>query len=83
MVYVGGLPDGTSDYELRDLFGTYGTVARASVVRYKHSGKSAGYGFVELMSGEQALRAIASLDGALFHGNSLRLFVMPYASAHA
>lgn len=77
VVYVGSLPDSTSDHELRDLFGIYGTVARASVVRYKHSGKSAGYGFVELMSGEQALRAIASLNGASFHGNSLRLFVMP------
>lgn len=46
-----------------------------SLVRYKHS-ESAGYGFVELLSGEQALRAIASLNGASFHGNSLRLFVM-------
>jgi RNA recognition motif-containing protein len=59
VAYVRGLPYDTSDYELRDLFGTYGTVASASVARYKHGGKSAGYRFVELMSGEQALRAIA------------------------
>jgi len=83
VVYVRGLPHGTSDYELRGLFRTYSTVASASVARYKHGGKSAGYRFVELMSGEQALRAIASLDGALFHGNSLGLFVMPNASTHA
>lgn len=82
VVYVRGLPHGTSDYELRDLFGTYGTVASASVARYKHGGKSAGYRFVGLMSDEQALRAIAPLDGALFHGNSLGLFIMPNASTH-
>lgn len=80
VVYVGGLPHGTSDYELRDIFGTYGNVASANVVRCNHSGNSAGYRFVELTSGEQALRAIASLDGAAFHGKSLRLFIMPYAS---
>jgi RNA recognition motif-containing protein len=83
VVYVGGLPDGTSDSELRELFGTYGTVARANVIRYKHSGKSAGYGFVELMSGEQALRAVSALEGTLFEGNCLRLFVMLSVSAQA
>ncbi len=79
VVYVRSLPHGTSDYELRDLFRSYGTVASASVARYKHGGKSSGYKFVELMSGEQALRAIASLDGALFHGNSL---LCPEPPAH-
>jgi len=71
VAYVGGLLHGTSDYELLDLFGIYGTVASVSVVRYKHRGKSAGSRFVELMPGEQALCAIASLDGIVFHGNSL------------
>lgn len=83
VVYVGGLPDSTSDCGLRDLFETYGTVARANVVRYKHSGKSAGYGFVEFMSGEQALRAVSALEGTLFQGNCLRLFVMLSVSTQA
>lgn len=34
-------------------------------------------------SGEQALRAVVALEGALFEGNCLRVFVMPYASAYA
>jgi RNA recognition motif-containing protein len=72
VAYVRGLPHGTSDYELRDLFGTYGTVASAA--QYKHGGKSAGYRFVELMSGEQALRPIA-ISG--WRRVSQEQFVMP------
>ncbi len=80
VVYVGGLTDGTSDNELRDLLGPYGAVACTSVIRHKHSGKSAGYGFVEMGTEEEALRAVVGLEGVLFHGNCLRLFVMPYYS---
>ncbi|MBI3356198.1 MAG: RNA-binding protein [Nitrospirae bacterium] len=83
VLYVGGLSDATSDYQLRDLFGTYGVVARAYIVRHKHSGKSAGYGFVEMGSGEQALSAVVALEGVLFEGNSLRLYVTPYVSANS
>jgi len=82
VLYVGGLSDAASDCHLRDLFGVYGTVARAYVVRHKHSGKSAGYGFVEMGSGEQALSAVVALEGALFEGNRLRLYVTPHVSAH-
>jgi RNA recognition motif-containing protein len=83
ILYVGGLSDTTSDYQLRDLLGAYGTVAHAYVIRHKHSGKSAGYGFVEMCSGEQALSAVVALEGALFEGTCLRLYVTPYASIHS
>lgn len=83
VLYVGGLSEATNDYQLRDLFGVYGTVARAYVVRHKHSGKSAGYGFVEMSSGEQALSAVVSLEGTLFEGNRLRLYITPYTSTHS
>lgn len=76
VVGVQGLPRGISDYELRDLFGGHSAGRSASVVRCNYSGSSAGSRFVELMSGEQALRAIASLDDTWFHGNSLGLLVM-------
>lgn len=82
LLYVGGLTDTTSDYQLRDLFGAYGIVVRTHVVRHKHCGKSAGYGFVEMGSGEQALCAVVALEGAQFEGNCLRVFVMPHASAY-
>jgi RNA recognition motif-containing protein len=80
ILYVGGLSENISDYQLRDLFGAYGVVARAYIVRHKHSGKSAGYGFVEMSSGEQALNAVVALEGAEFAGNCLRLYVTPYAA---
>jgi RNA recognition motif-containing protein len=83
IVYVGGLAEATSDHQLRDLFGAYGTVARVHVVRHKHSGKSAGYGFVEMGSDKQALSAVGALEGTLFQGNCLRLYVTPYASARS
>lgn len=83
VVYVGGLSDAMSDNELRDLFTTYGAVARAIIIRHKHNGKSAGYGFVEMGSGEQALNAAVALEGTAFAGHSLRLYVTPYAAHNA
>ncbi|MBH0207028.1 MAG: RNA-binding protein [Nitrospira sp.] len=83
VVYVGGLSEDASDDHLRTLLEAYGAVAHASVIRYQHSGKSAGYGFVQLGSHEEALRAVAALDGARIGGNCLRLYVTPYASIHS
>lgn len=80
VLYVGGLSESISDSQLRELFGAYGMVARAYIVRHKHSGKSAGYGFVEMSSGEQALNAVIALEGVEFAGNCLRLYVTPYAA---
>jgi len=80
VLYVGGLAETVSDIELRELFRGYGTVARAYIIRYKHSGKSAGYGFVEMSSGEQALNAAVALEGTAFAGHSLRLYVTPYVA---
>ena len=57
-----------------------GLVARAYVVRFKHTGKSAGYGFVEMGSGEQALNAVVALEGTEWDGHLLRLYVTPYAN---
>jgi RNA recognition motif-containing protein len=80
VVYVGGLSDTVSDHQLRNLFGTYGLVTRAHVVRHKHSGRSAGYGFVEMGSGEQALTAVVALEGSEWEGHCLRLYVTPCTS---
>ncbi len=80
VLYVGGLSDTISDCQLRELFSTYGVVARAYIVRHRHNGKSAGYGFVEMGSGEQALHAVVALEGTEVAGNHLRLYVTPYVS---
>ena len=81
VLYVGGLSDSVSDCMLRNLFGTFGLVTRAYVVRHKHSEKSAGYGFVEMGSGEQALEAVDALEGTQYDGNCLRLYVTSYPSS--
>jgi RNA recognition motif-containing protein len=79
VLYVGGLSETMSDDQLSRLLAGYGVVAHACVIRYKQSGKSAGYGFVEMSSGEQALHAVASLEGAVLDGNCLRLYVTQYS----
>lgn len=83
VIYVGGLSDSISDSQLRELLGTYGVIASAYVVRHKHSGKSAGYGFVEMGSGEQALEAVVALEGTEYDGHCLRLYVTPYISSRS
>ena len=80
VLYVGGLSESITDDQLRDLLGAYGVVAKAYVVRHKHSVKSAGYGFVEMGSGEQALSAVVALEGAVLGDSCLRLYVTPFVS---
>jgi RNA recognition motif-containing protein len=81
VLYVGGLSESVSDCNLRDLLSTYGLVARAHVVRHKHSGKSAGYGFVEMGSSEQALEAVVALEGTQYDGGWLLLYLTHYPSS--
>ena len=81
VLYVGGFSDQVSDSELRGIFTSYGLVSRAYVVRFKYTGKSAGYGFVEMGSGEQALKAVVALEGTRWGGQPLRLYVTPYANS--
>lgn len=81
VLYVGGLSENVSDEQLKVLFMQYGPVTRALVIRHKHSGKSAGYGFVEMNSGEEALNAVLALEGVRVNGDCLRLYVTPYPSS--
>ena len=78
VLYVGGLSDKVSDCELRSIFSSHGLVALAYVVRFKHTGRSAGYGFVEMGSAEQALGAVVALEGTPWDGHILRIYVTPY-----
>lgn len=71
-IYVGNLPWSTTEAELRELFGTYGTVHSAAVITDRETGRSRGFGFVELDAAD-AERAISELDGRDFGGRSLRV----------
>lgn len=68
-LYVGNLPFNTTADDLRDAFAQYGTVARAQVVSDRETGRSRGFGFVEMENGGEA--AIDGLNGSDFGGRSL------------
>ena len=62
-IYVGNLPFDATDSDLRSLFTDYGTVNSASVIMDRESGRSRGFGFVELADEAMAAQAIRDLDG--------------------
>ena len=71
-IYVGNLPFSTTDDDLRDLFARHGEVSSASVVMDRESGRSRGFGFVE-MDTANADTAITALNGRDVGGRSLRV----------
>ncbi len=72
-IYVGNLPYGVTDDELRDAFGSYGEVVSINVIKDKFSGESRGFGFVEMSSDEEAQSAIDGLNGSEFGGRNLKV----------
>ena len=62
-LYVGGLPYETTDDELKELFSEAGAVESAKVVTDKYSGRSRGFGFVEMSNDEEADKAVSSMNG--------------------
>ena len=70
-LYVGNLPFSTADADLQDLFGKAGTVKSAQVIKDRASGRSKGFGFVEMSSAEEAQSAITMFHGKDFSGRPL------------
>lgn len=70
-LFVGGLPFATSDEELRALFEAHGQVASASVVMDRMTGRSRGFGFVDMPNDEEGQKAIRSLNGTSLGGRSI------------
>jgi cold-inducible RNA-binding protein len=70
-LFVGNLPFATSDDQLRDLFARIGPCTSASVVTDRVSGRSRGFGFVEMASDDDAARAVSELDGSDYGGRKL------------
>ena len=71
-IYVGNLPWSATDTELRDLFSTIGTVHSAAVVSDRETGRSRGFGFIEMDEGD-AEKAISQLNGREMDGRALRV----------
>ncbi|WP_297727014.1 RNA-binding protein [Limnohabitans sp. Rim8] len=70
-IYVGNLPYSINDDNLRENFAAYGDVASAKVMMDRDSGRSKGFGFVEMGSSEQAEAAIQGLNGMSVGGRSI------------
>jgi RNA recognition motif-containing protein len=70
-LYVGNLAFQTSSQDLQELFGQAGTVESASVVEDRDTGRSRGFGFVEMSSKEEGAAAIAQFNGKEVNGRSL------------
>ncbi len=71
-LYVGNLPYSTSEEELKEVFLKYGEVSSAKIITDRETGRSRGFGFVEIEE-EAAQKAIDALDGKEFGGRSLRV----------
>ena len=70
-LYVGNLSYSVSEEKLQELFSRHGSVASARVITDKFSGRSKGFGFIEMASDEEAERATAALNGTEFEGRSI------------
>ncbi len=70
-LYVGNLAFQTSSEDLQQLFSQTGTVESASVVEDRETGRSRGFGFVEMSSKEEGEAAIAQFNGTEHNGRSL------------
>ena len=70
-LYVGGLPYSVTEDRLEELFSAHGTVESAKVITDRMTGRSRGFGFVEMSSQEEAQQAIDKLNGTDLEGRSL------------
>ena len=70
-LYVGNLPYNTADADLQSLFSQVGTVKSAQVIKDRESGRTKGFGFVEMSSSDEANAAINTFHGKDFNGRPL------------
>jgi len=70
-LYVGGLSYDTTNESLKTYFGQAGTVVSATVIMDKMSGRSKGFGFVEMTTDEEAQKAIEMFNGKDFEGRNI------------
>lgn len=70
-LYAGNLLYEVTDEDLKNHFSTVGTVVSAAVIKFRDSGRSKGFGFVEMSTEEEAKKAIDTLNGTDFKGRKL------------
>jgi cold-inducible RNA-binding protein len=70
-IYVGNLPFSATSESLNEMFSKFGNVDSAKIIMDKDTGRSKGFGFVEMSSGDEAAAAIEKLNGSDMGGRSL------------
>ena len=74
-LYVGNLSFNTTEADLAQTFGAYGTVSRATLVTDRETGRARGFAFVEMGSDQEAQAAIDGLDGKTLDGRQVQVNV--------
>lgn len=74
-LFVGSLPFSTTDDDLQDAFAAFGTVVSARVIMDRETGRSKGFGFVEMTTEEEAKAAIDGMDGKELGGRAINVNV--------
>lgn len=72
-IYVGNVSYNSSEEDLGNLFAEYGTVNSVKIIINKHTGRSKGFGFVEMANDEDGQRAVENLNGYDLNGRNLRV----------
>jgi RNA recognition motif-containing protein len=72
-IYVGNVPFQSSEDQLKELFEQYGQVEQAKIIVDRATGRSKGFGFVEMSERDEGLKAIEELDSKDFMGRTLRV----------
>jgi RNA recognition motif-containing protein len=72
-IYIGNLDYGVTEADLRETFGEFGEVSSSSVITDKFTGRSKGFGFVEMPNSSEASQAISSLNDSDLNGRTIKV----------
>jgi len=72
-IYVGNLPYSATEEQLRTMFGQYGEVTSASIIKDRDTGRSKGFGFVEMSDDSSAEEAIQALNESDMNGRNIKV----------
>jgi RNA recognition motif-containing protein len=72
-IYIGNLPYRLTEEDLRSAFATHGTVSSVRIVMDRETGKSKGFGFVEMPTQSEAEEAVKKMDGYNLNGRTLKV----------
>jgi cold-inducible RNA-binding protein len=70
-LYVGNLSFGVTEGQLQEMFSPYGSVQRAQLITDRDTGRSKGFGFVEMTTDQEAQAAIGGMNGQMVDGRAL------------